>query len=200
MATRSREGCKSFGKLIDWCFMKATPLEIDGLYLIEPEVFDDDRGFFFESFNQAKFEEAIGKNVTFIQDNHSKSSRGVLRGLHYQDPRPQGKLIRVTHGEIFDVAVDIRRGSPTFGKWIGHFLSAKNRRQCWIPEGFAHGFLTISSCAEVNYKVTDYYSPDHQKCILWNDPDIAIKWPLDVEPTLSFNDRFATALYSQVNI
>ena len=168
--------------------MKATPLAIPDVFLIEPEEFGDERGFFFESFNQAKFEQAIGKKVTFVQDNHSKSAKGVLRGLHFQDPSPQGKLVRVTMGEVFDVAVDIRKGSPTFGKWVAEILSVDNKKQLWIPEGLAHGFLVLSETAEFLYKTTDYYVPDCEKCIIWNDPDLAIDWPLTSEPKLSGKD------------
>ncbi len=169
--------------------MKATPLAIPDVYLIEPQVFGDERGFFFESFNQAKFEQAIGRKVTFVQDNHSKSSKGVLRGLHFQDPKPQGKLVRVTQGEVFDVAVDIRKDSPTFGKWVGETLSAENKKQLWVPEGFAHGFLVLSDIAEFLYKTTDYYAPEHEHCIIWNDPNIAIRWPINKQtPTLSNKD------------
>lgn len=169
--------------------MKATELELSGLYLLELEVFEDERGFFFESFNQAKFEQAIGKKVTFVQDNHSKSSRGVLRGLHYQDPKPQGKLVRVTEGEIFDVAVDIRKDSVTYGKWAANHLSAENKRQHWIPEGFAHGFLVVSDTAEVLYKTTDYFAPKYEKCIAWDDPILNVSWPLIGRPKLSPKDQ-----------
>ena len=169
--------------------MKATQLELEGLYLLEPEVFEDDRGFFFESFNQAKFERAIGRQVTFVQDNHSKSFKGVLRGLHYQDPKPQGKLVRVTQGEIFDVVVDIRPDSPTYGRWIGNYLSAENKKQHWIPEGFAHGFLVLSDTAEFLYKTTDFYAPECEVCIAWDDPTLAIHWPLDGPPKLSGKDQ-----------
>ncbi len=169
--------------------MKATELELSGLYLLEPEVFEDERGFFFESFNQTKFEQAIGRKVAFVQDNHSKSSKGVLRGLHYQDPKPQGKLIRVTQGEIFDVVVDIRRGSLTYGKWAGNYLSADNKKQHWIPVGFAHGFLVVSDFAEVLYKTTDYYAPEYEKSIAWDDPALSIPWPLSGAPKLSRKDQ-----------
>jgi dTDP-4-dehydrorhamnose 3,5-epimerase len=169
--------------------MKATPLAIPDVFLIEPEVFGDERGFFFESFNQAKFEQAIGKKVTFVQDNHSKSAKGVLRGLHFQEPKPQGKLVRLTQGQVFDVAVDIRKNSPTYGKWVAEILSAENKKQLWIPEGLAHGFLVLSETAEFLYKTTDYYAPDCEKCIIWNDPDLAIDWPLTGEPKLSAKDQ-----------
>ncbi len=169
--------------------MKATPLSITDVFLIEPEVFGDERGFFYESFNQAKFESAIGRKVTFVQDNHSKSAKGVLRGLHYQDPKSQGKLVRVTQGEVFDVAVDIRPKSSTFGKWVAEILSGENKRQLWIPEGFAHGFLVLSETAEFLYKTTEYYAPEFEKCIIWNDIDLAIKWPLNEVPKLSTRDQ-----------
>ena len=169
--------------------MKATPLAIADVYLVEPQVFGDDRGFFFESFNHARFEAAVGRQVKFVQDNHSKSARGVLRGLHFQAPNPQGKLVRVTQGEVFDVAVDIRRDSPTFGLWVGETLSAENKKQLWIPEGLAHGFLVLSETAEFLYKTTDYYAPAHEGCLHWDDPTLAIKWPLDGAPTLSSKDQ-----------
>ena len=168
--------------------MKATPLAIPEVVLLEPKVFGDDRGFFFESFNQAKFEAAIGRKVNFVQDNHSRSARNVLRGLHYQIRQPQGKLVRVVQGEVFDVAVDIRKSSPTFGKWVGEILSAENKRQLWVPEGFAHGFVVLSETAEFLYKTTDYYAPEHERCIVWNDPTVAIRWPIDGEPILSAKD------------
>lgn len=173
--------------------MKATPLAIPNVFLIEPQVFGDERGFFFESFNQAKFEEAIGRKVAFVQDNHSKSVKGVLRGLHYQDPRLQGKLVRVMQGEVFDVAVDIRKDSPTYGKWVGEILSAENKKQLWIPEGLAHGFLVLSDTAEFLYKTTDYYAPECEACIAWNDPILAIEWPLDGPPKLSGKDHQGVA-------
>jgi dTDP-4-dehydrorhamnose 3,5-epimerase len=158
--------------------MKVTPLAIPDLLLIEPEVFGDDRGFFFESFNQNKFEDAVKRKINFVQDNHSKSVKGVLRGLHYQlTPKAQGKLVRVTQGEAFDVAVDLRKSSPTFGKWVGEILSADNKKQMWIPEGFAHGFLTLSDTAEFLYKTTDFYSADYERSIIWNDRDLNIMWP-----------------------
>ena len=169
--------------------MKATPLAIPDLVLIEPRVFGDERGFFFESYNQARFEELIGRQVRFVQDNHSKSVKNVLRGLHYQIQRPQGKLVRVIRGEVFDVAVDIRKGSETFGQWAGVWLSAENRRQLWIPEGFAHGFAVVSESAEFLYKATDYYAPEHERCIIWNDPEIGIAWPGELRPILSAKDQ-----------
>ena len=158
--------------------MKVTPLKIPDVKLIEPSVFEDERGFFYESFNQQKFNEAIGANITFVQDNHSKSSKGVLRGLHYQEaPFAQGKLVRVISGEVFDVAVDIRKDSSTYGQWVSQILSAKNKKQLWIPEGFAHGFLTLSVDAEFLYKTTNYYSPKHEHSIHWNKNNFSITWP-----------------------
>jgi dTDP-4-dehydrorhamnose 3,5-epimerase len=169
--------------------MKVTPLAIPDVLLIEPQVFGDDRGFFFESFNQERFEKAVGKKINFVQDNHSKSLRGVLRGLHYQlPPKAQGKLVHVIQGEVFDVAVDLRESSSTFGKWVGQIISAENKKQLWIPEGFAHGFLTLSDTAEFLYKTTDFYSPEDEACILWNDKNINIEWPFDFEPVLSKKD------------
>ncbi len=173
--------------------MKATPTKIPDVFLIEPDVFGDERGFFFESFNQQKFEATIGKKINFVQDNHSKSTQGVLRGLHYQlAPNAQGKLVRVVEGEVLDVVVDIRKSSPTFGRWVCEVLSAENKKQLWIPEGFAHGFLTLSSTAEFLYKTTDYYAPESERCIVWNDPDIDINWPTGIEPQLSEKDASAT--------
>jgi len=158
--------------------MKITPLSIPDILLIEPTIFTDSRGFFFESFNQKEFVKNTGIKSKFVQDNHSKSTKGTLRGLHYQLlPRSQGKLVRVIQGEIFDVAVDVRKNSTTFGRWVGEFISAEDKKQLWIPEGFAHGFLTISDTAELLYKTTDYYSPKHEQCIMWNDADIDIRWP-----------------------
>ena len=171
--------------------MKVTPLNIPDVLLIEPQVFSDDRGFFFESFNQEEFEEAIGRKINFVQDNHSKSVKGVLRGLHYQlTPKAQGKLVRVIQGEVFDVSVDLRQSSPTFGKWVGEILSGDNKKQLWIPEGFAHGFLTLSDTAEFLYKTTDFYSKDHQEAIQWNDKTIGIDWPRE-EVSLSSKDNAA---------
>ncbi len=168
--------------------MKATPLAIPDVVLIEPRVFGDERGFFFESFNHAAFEEAIGKSVRFVQDNHSRSSKNVLRGLHYQIQQPQGKLVRVVQGEVFDVAVDLRKQSPTFGQWVGALLSAENKHQLWVPEGFAHGFVVLSDSAEFLYKTTDYYAPAHERCILWSDATLAIDWPEGVQPQVSAKD------------
>lgn len=168
--------------------MKATPLAISDVFLIEPTVFGDERGFFFESFNQARFEDAIGKSVQFVQDNHSRSVKNVLRGLHYQIHQPQGKLVRVVQGEVFDVAVDLRKSSKTFGQWVGEILSAENKRQLWIPEGFAHGFVVLSETAEFLYKTTDYYVPAFERCILWNDATLKLGWPGGVQPILSAKD------------
>lgn len=173
--------------------MKATPTRIPDVLLIEPKVFGDDRGFFFESFNRRAFHEATGLNVDFVQDNHSKSARNVLRGLHYQLAQPQGKLVRVTQGEVFDVAVDIRKGSPTYGQWVGEILSAENKKQLWIPAGLAHGFVVLSETAEFLYKTTDYYAPLHERCIAWNDPDLAIAWPIEGPPLLSAKDAAGAA-------
>jgi dTDP-4-dehydrorhamnose 3,5-epimerase len=173
--------------------MKVTPLAIPDALLIEPQVFGDDRGFFFESFNLERFEKAIGQKINFVQDNHSKSVKGVLRGLHYQlPPKAQGKLVRVIQGEVFDVAVDLRKSSPTFGKWIGEILSAVNKKQMWIPEGFAHGFLTLSDTAEFLYKTTDFYSKDHEQAMMWNDEIIGIDWPMK-EVSLSSKDSAAVS-------
>jgi len=169
--------------------MKVTPLAIPDVVLLEPKVFGDERGFFFESFNQKAFEEATGCSPTFVQDNHSRSRKGVLRGLHYQlPPKAQGKLVRVVRGEVFDVAVDIRRASPTFGQWVGERLSEPNKQQLWIPEGFAHGFVTLSDTAELLYKTTDYYAPDLERCIRWNDRGIGIEWTVVDNPILSVKD------------
>ena len=179
--------------------MKIIDTTIPDVKIIEPAVFGDDRGFFFESFNQAKFNQAVGYDVTFVQDNHSRSAKGVLRGLHYQlPPHPQGKLVRCVVGEVFDVAVDIRKSSPTFGQWVGVYLSAENKRQLWIPPGFAHGFLTLSEYAEFLYKTTDYWAKDCEQAIIWNDPSIAIDWPaFDGQPLLSEKDRLAPKLSEQ---
>lgn len=172
--------------------MKATPLAIPDVLLIEPKVFGDERGFFYESYNHAQFEKAIGRSIKFVQDNHSKSVKNVLRGLHYQIQQPQGKLVRVVQGEVFDVAVDIRKSSPTFGKWVGQHLSAKNKLQLWIPEGFAHGFVALSEAAELLYKTTTYYAPNYERCILWNDARLEIDWPQNLSIILSPKDKFGT--------
>jgi dTDP-4-dehydrorhamnose 3,5-epimerase len=168
--------------------MKVAPTAIPDVLLLEPRVFGDARGFFFESFNEKVFQEATGLAVRFVQDNHSRSVRGVLRGLHYQLKQPQGKLVRVVRGTVFDVAVDIRRGSPTFGKWAGVELSEDNHRQLWVPPGCAHGFLVLSESADFLYKTTDYYAPQHERCIAWNDPSIGISWPAGTTPQLSDKD------------
>ena len=168
--------------------MKVTPTAIPEVLVIEPKVFGDARGFFFESFNRNAFCEATGLDMDFVQDNHSRSGKGVLRGLHYQVQQPQGKLVRVVRGAVFDVAVDIRKDSPSFGKWAGTELSEDNHRQLWIPPGFAHGFLVLSDSADFLYKTTDYYAPHHERCIAWNDPSIGIAWPDGVQPLLSAKD------------
>ncbi|MBO9197545.1 dTDP-4-dehydrorhamnose 3,5-epimerase [Rhizobium sp. 16-449-1b] len=171
--------------------MKVSSLAIPEVLLIEPTVYGDERGFFFESFNQARFNEAAGAEVSFVQDNHSKSAKGVLRGLHYQISQAQGKLVRVVEGEVFDVSVDLRRSSPTFGQWVGEILSADNRRQLYIPPGFAHGFVVLSETAQFLYKTTDFYSPQHERAIIWNDPTVNIAWPIETPPTLSSKDAQA---------
>ncbi len=174
--------------------MKATRTALPEVLLLEPKVFGDERGFFYESFNARKFEELTGVAAHFVQDNHSKSAKNVLRGLHYQLQQTQGKLVRVVAGEVFDVAVDLRRASPTFGRWVGERLSAQNRRMLWVPEGFAHGFLVLSEMAEFLYKTTDYYAPEHDRSLLWNDPRVGIDWPLDGEPLLKPRDAAAPTL------
>ncbi len=181
--------------------MQVTRTAIADVLLLEPKVFGDERGFFFESFNERVFREATGVTLPFVQDNHSKSGYGVLRGLHYQLQQPQGKLVRVAAGEVFDVAVDIRPESPTYGKWVGEILSASNKRQLWVPPGLAHGFVVLSETAEFLYKTTDYYAPEHERCIAWNDPTLAIAWPeMSIAPKLSAKDstgaRFCDALKS----
>lgn len=168
--------------------MKVTPTAIPEVLLLDPQVFGDDRGFFFESYNARKFEQLTGISANFVQDNHSKSARNVLRGLHYQIRQPQGKLVRVTAGSIFDVVVDLRKSSPFFGRWVGAELSAENRRQMWVPPGFAHGFVVTSDSAECLYKTTDYWAPEHERALLWNDPALAIDWPLTGQPMLSGKD------------
>lgn len=175
--------------------MNVIKTDIPDVLIFEPKVFGDDRGFFFESFSQKVFEEAVGRKVEFVQDNHSKSCKDVLRGLHYQlEPYAQGKLVRCVAGEVFDVAVDIRKSSPTFGKWVGVNLSAENKRQLWIPEGFAHGFLVLSDIAEFVYKTTNYYYPECERGLIWNDPSLNISWPIDDEPQLSTKDSRAATL------
>jgi dTDP-4-dehydrorhamnose 3,5-epimerase len=169
--------------------MQITSTAISDVLIIEPKVFGDSRGFFYESFNQKSFNEATGTNFQFVQDNHSRSSKGVLRGLHYQIQQPQGKLVRVISGAVLDVAVDIRRTSPTFGRWVAVELSAENCKQMWVPPGFAHGYLVLSDSADFLYKTTDYYAPQHERCIAWNDKDIGIEWPENVIPQLSPKDQ-----------
>lgn len=173
--------------------MKVTPTAIPEVLLIEPRVFGDARGFFFESFNQRAFAQATGLQLDFVQDNHSRSAQGVLRGLHYQIEQPQGKLVRVVRGRVFDVAVDLRRRAPSFGQWVGIELSEDNHRQLWIPPGFAHGFLVLSESADFLYKTTDYYAPAHERCIAWNDPQLGIQWPAGVLPQLSAKDAAGLA-------
>jgi len=174
--------------------MNAILLAIPDVILLEPKLYSDDRGFFFESFNQRQFDLDVGQGVNFVQDNHSYSAKGVLRGLHYQVGQSQGKLVRVTSGSIFDVAVDLRRNSATFGKWVGEILSAENKKQLWIPPGFAHGFYVLSDGAECLYKTSNYYAPAHEQCIMWNDPELNIDWQLHMEPILSLKDQAGTSL------
>lgn len=174
--------------------MQATKTNIPDVIVLEPKVFGDDRGFFFESFNARTFEALTGVARHFVQDNHSKSARHVLRGLHYQIHQPQGKLVRVVQGEVFDVAVDLRRSSPTFGQWAGVTLSADNKKQLWVPEGFAHGFVVLSETAEFLYKTTDFYAPEYERSLLWNDPSIGIEWPFEGEPKLAAKDAAAATL------
>lgn len=171
--------------------MKIIDTSIPEIKIIEPKVFGDERGFFLETFQAKKYQAVIGENLSFVQDNHSRSSKGVLRGLHFQKTKPQGKLVRVVTGEVFDVAVDIRKGSPTFGKWEGVLLSGDNKRQFWVPPGFAHGFVVLSDTADFEYKCTDFYDPNDEGAIKWDDPDIAIDWPFDFEPSLSAKDELA---------
>jgi dTDP-4-dehydrorhamnose 3,5-epimerase len=179
--------------------MKVFDLAIPDVLLIEPQVFSDDRGFFFESFNREKFERIIGRKIVFVQDNHSRSVRNVLRGLHYQIKQPQAKLVRVVVGEVFDVAVDIRKSSPTFGQWVGQILSAQNKKQLWVPEGFAHGFLTLSETAEFLYKTTDYWAEAYERTIKWDDSGLNIKWPDHGDPHLSAKDRLGSSfLHAEV--
>lgn len=174
--------------------MKVTPTAIPEVLILEPQVFGDDRGFFFESYNARRFEQLTGVSANFVQDNHSKSPRNVVRGLHYQIRQPQGKLVRVTAGAIYDVVVDMRRSSPFFGRWVGVDLSAENRRQLWVPPGFAHGFVVTSDTAECLYKTTDYWAPEYERALLWNDPALAIDWPLTGEPMLSGKDSMGLLL------
>ncbi|WP_011296902.1 dTDP-4-dehydrorhamnose 3,5-epimerase [Cupriavidus necator] len=179
--------------------LTVTPTAIPEVKIIEPKVFGDDRGFFLESFNARAFEQAMGLKRDFVQDNHSRSACGVLRGLHYQIQHPQGKLVRVVAGEVFDVAVDLRKSSPTFGKWVGVTLSVDNKRQLWVPEGFAHGFLVMSSSAEFLYKTTDYWYPEYERSLLWNDPTVGIEWPLTGDPILAAKDE-AGKLFKDVEV
>ena len=174
--------------------MQVVKTAISDVLILEPKVFGDDRGFFFESFNQQTFQKLTGVKADFVQDNHSKSAANVLRGLHYQIEQPQGKLVRVTSGEVFDVTVDIRRQSVTFGKWVGVLLSAENKRQLWVPTGFAHGFVVLKDNTELLYKTTDYYAPQHERCIRWDDPAIGIEWPIAQAPILSGKDQQGVAL------
>lgn len=169
--------------------MNVIPTAIPDVLVIEPKVFGDERGFFYESFNKSVFSEKTGIELEFVQDNHSRSSKNVLRGLHYQIKQPQGKLVRVVVGEVFDVAVDLRKSSPTFGKWVGEYLSAENRKMLWVPPGFAHGFVVTSDVAEFLYKTTDYYAPEYERCVIWNDESINIQWPDSIEPVLSAKDE-----------
>lgn len=169
--------------------MNIIPTKISDVLIIEPRVFEDKRGFFYESYNEKAFCEKTGVDVHFVQDNHSRSSSHVLRGLHYQIQQPQGKLVRVVAGAIFDVVVDLRKSSPTFGQWVGSLLSAENKQQLWVPVGFAHGFCVLSEFAEVQYKTTDYYAPQYERCVIWNDPDLAIAWPLEEAPIVSAKDQ-----------
>jgi dTDP-4-dehydrorhamnose 3,5-epimerase len=173
--------------------MQITPTTIPDVLILEPKVFGDDRGFFFESFNEQRFRNLTGLDIHFVQHNHSRSGGGVLRGLHYQIQQPQGKLVRVVAGEVFDVAVDLRRSSPSFGQTFGALLSAENKCQMWVPPGFAHGFYVTTEVAEFLYLTTEYYAPEHERCIAWNDPDLAIKWPLEADPNVSAKDRLGTA-------
>ena len=174
--------------------MNVIQTAIPDVLIIEPKVFGDERGFFFESFNAQRFAELSGVETAFVQDNHSRSVKGVLRGLHYQIQQPPGKLVRVVSGEVWDVAVDIRSASPTFGQWVGVTLSAENKRKLWIPEGFAHGFVVVSEAAEFLYKTTDYWAPEHERCIAWNDPTLALPWPVEGEPSLSVKDKLGARL------
>ena len=174
--------------------MQARRTAIIDVVILEPTVYGDARGFFLESFNARGFEQLTGLAPVFVQDNHSRSARGVLRGLHYQIRQPQGKLVRVVRGAVFDVAVDLRRSSPTFGRWVGAELSAENNRQLWVPPGFGHGFVVLTESADFLYKTTDYYAPEHERCLIWNDPTVGVQWPLEREPLLSAKDRQALAL------
>jgi dTDP-4-dehydrorhamnose 3,5-epimerase len=179
--------------------MKVTKTKIPEVLIVEPTVFGDERGFFMESWNQKAFNEAVGREINFVQDNHSRSVKGVLRGMHYQIQQPQGKLVRCVVGEVFDVAVDLRKSSVTFGTWVGCHLSAENKRQFWVPEGFAHGFLVLSESADFLYKTTEYYAPEHERCIRWDDSEIGIEWPSEGTPTLSAKDA-ESALFGSASI
>jgi dTDP-4-dehydrorhamnose 3,5-epimerase len=179
--------------------MQIVQTAIPEVLIIEPQVYGDERGFFFESFNQQKFESLTGVKANFVQDNHSRSAVNVLRGLHYQIQQPQGKLVRVVAGEVFDVAVDLRRQSASFGKWVGVILSAENKRQLWVPPGFAHGFLVLKEGTEFLYKTTDYYAPQHERCIRWDDPEIGIEWPQAIEPVLSGKDQLGVS-FSEADV
>ena len=174
--------------------MNIIPTELPEVLLLEPKVFGDDRGFFLESFNQKQWQQQTGLETNFVQDNHSRSARGVLRGIHYQIKQSQGKLVRVVAGEVFDVAVDLRRSSPNFGRWVGIVLSEENKRQLWVPPGFGHGFLVLSGSADFLYKATDYYAPEHERCIRWDDSELNISWPAGIEPKLSAKDAEGVAL------
>ncbi len=174
--------------------MNVIPTDISGLLILEPRLYEDARGFFYESYNYKTFAEHVGVTDVFVQDNHSRSVRNVLRGLHYQMKQPQAKLVRAVVGEVFDVAVDLRRSSPTFGRWVGVTLSATNKREFWIPAGLAHGFVVLSEFAECLYKTTDYWSPQEERCVIWNDPDLGIQWPITVEPEMSDKDRKGASL------
>lgn len=172
--------------------MNIIPTKISDVLIIEPRVFEDQRGFFYESYNEKAFREKTGVDAQFVQDNHSRSAQNVLRGLHYQVQQPQGKLVRVVAGAIFDVVVDLRKSSPTYGQWVGTLISAENKQQLWVPVGFAHGFCVVSEFAEVLYKTTDYYAPQHERCVIWNDPDLAIAWLLEAAPIVSAKDQAGT--------
>lgn len=179
--------------------MNVITTSLPDVLLIEPQVFGDERGFFLESYNQEVWQKRTGLVRTFVQDNHSRSSKGVLRGIHYQIVKPQGKLVRVVSGEVFDVAVDLRKSSRTFGRWVGEVLSAENKRQLWVPEGFGHAFVVLSEYADFLYKTTEYYAPEHERCIAWNDPQLGIAWPSQVKPKLSGKDA-AGVLFAQAEV
>jgi dTDP-4-dehydrorhamnose 3,5-epimerase len=174
--------------------MKVTQTSIPDVLIIEPDLFEDDRGFFLESWNATEFAKNVDRNAQFVQDNHSRSRRSVLRGLHYQVQRPQGKLVRVVRGRVFDVAVDLRKSSPTFGRWVGTELSEDNHLQWWVPAGFAHGFIVLSESADFLYKTTDYYAPEHERCLIWNDSAVGIRWPSGLDPILTAKDRAGALL------